>query len=145
MNLELSTLPSQIVVHRPVEVVQVGQDVGAAYQFPDASETQAAQNFLQLPGPGIIEVADAVGSPLDGHQVHQLLVSGGDAPGAAPAALAVVAAEAFQGHQVGGADLDRVGPQGDGLGDVVGGADAAGGDEGDVVPCLLYTSDAADE
>src|SRR5665647_3463547 len=125
-------LPSQIVVHRAVEVVQVGQDVGAAHQFPDAPETQAAQNFLQLPIPGVIQVADAVGAPGDGHQVHQLGVGGGDAPGAAPAGLAVVAAQAFQGHQVGGADLDRVGSQGDSLGDVVGGADAAGSDEGDV-------------
>src|SRR5208337_4599276 len=81
--------------------------------------------------------ADPVGPPIDGHEVHQFRVGGGDAAGTAATGFAVVTTQALQGHQVGGADLDSIGPQGDGLGHVEGAADAAGGNQGHLLPNAL--------
>ena len=120
-----------------VFVVQVGQQVGPAAQGRHGVEPQAVEDVDQHLPPGGVQVHQPLRAPLDGDHFQQFGVGGGDAAGAAAAALAAAAADAAHGHQLGRADHHAVGPQGDGLGHVVGRADAAAGDHRDLVADAL--------
>ena len=68
---------------------------------------QADKNVDQLLAPGVVQVHQPLRAPVDAHLSSKFGVGGGDAARAAAPALAAGAADAAQGHQLGGADHAR--------------------------------------
>ena len=96
-------------------VADVAQHVAAAAQLADGAHAQARQHLHHLLAPGVLQVDQPLGGPLEAHLHHQFGIGGGDAARATAAALAAGAAHAAQRDHLGRADDHAVGAQGDGL------------------------------
>ena len=83
--------------------------------------------------PGVQQIDQALGGPVETHQHHELRVGAGDATWAAATAFATGAAHAPERDHFGGADDDAVRAKRDGLHHVPGGTRAAADDQGDSV------------
>ena len=100
-------------------------------------QAEALQNFDQRFLPGAVKVDESLGAPFNFHFGGKLGVGRGDAPRTAPPALAAAAPNTAQRHHFRGTDDHPVRAQCDGLGDVVGRADSAAGDQRHLVADAL--------
>ena len=103
----------------------------------DAAHAESLQNSDQHLAPGAVKVDQPLGAPLDVHFLRQLRVGRGDAARTAPSAFAPAAPHTAQRHQFRRPDDHAVRAQGDGLGDIVGRAYSAAGDQRHLVADAL--------
>ena len=80
------------------KIVEMNEDVGPACQLGRALHAEPLQDADKLPAPGEVQVDDALRTPLDVHEIDQLLVGGGNASGAAASRLAPVAPDTLESH-----------------------------------------------
>src|SRR5713226_2541880 len=105
----------------------INQQIPAASQLLHASQSQTAQDSTQLQLERGIQVTDPLGPPIRIDQLGELRVGRGQAKGASSPALAIAAARTAKRNQLGRAENAAIGTQGDGLGNVISGADTTTG------------------